>query len=217
MNSIDIFYVTQKLEILDVHPDTGKIHIYHSRIEDITAHSLLIAPPYSHGFYLPPRRRPLQARVPAKDCAYGFTTQLLRQQQDGILLWEVALPTAYTRLQRREFVRFPIHLPVSLHLPEQEPLSTFTKNISAGGLRVLLEAPLPTPATLSLDLTLDADTTLSLQGELLRIIVPETEEAKYEAIIQFQKIPDAIRTRIIQFIFKKQIERRQRDAELFEE
>ena len=218
MSVNDIFKITQKMEFFVRDPETQKERIYYSRIEDIHDNALSVTAPYAKGFYLPRKyKKQFAARVIADDCTYVFKTMLLQYKEDPIPLWVISSPVEITRVQRRNFVRLDIHLNVTLELADPElngpTLTTITKNLSAGGMGVLLETPLDIGTKVKISLSLENNNLIETEGEVVRIIPPETEQERYINSIKFTK--EDAREIFAKYIFRKQIELHQKEKQLF--
>jgi c-di-GMP-binding flagellar brake protein YcgR len=214
------FHVTQKIDIIVEDPDTRQRQIFSSRIEDIGPSSMTIAAPYRRGFYLPPwPGRKLSVRVAADSCAFLFNTILLRTVEDPIPLWIISPPADLKKIQMRAHVRLHDVLDVKLELLEDTGdnriIATLTKDISAGGLRVALSKPLAAGTKVKITLPLPGIGTLETMGEVLRDIPPEEPGDRHAAAIEFKDIRERDRGEIVKYIFKKQVERRKKEQELF--
>jgi c-di-GMP-binding flagellar brake protein YcgR len=215
-----IFHVTQKINIIVEEPDT-KRQVYTSRIEDISADTVTIAAPYRKGHFLPPwTGRKFSVRIPADGCAYLFDSTLLRTVSDPIALWVIAPPVNLKKIQVRAYVRLADVLDVTLELTGEEEsdssvITTLTKDISAGGIRVVLNKPLPAGTKLRVTLPLPGVGTLVTMGEVIRNIPPELPGDRHSAAIEFRDIRERDRGEIVKYIFKKQVERRKKEHDLF--
>ena len=111
----DILRVTQKLDIIEEDPETLKKEIYFSRIEDVGEDFVLVTPPFRKGFYLPPRvGRMIAGRVVSNKIPYLFKANLLRYRSEQIPLWEISMPSSFSKSQLRENVRLEVSLSVTL-------------------------------------------------------------------------------------------------------
>ncbi len=214
------FHVTQKIDIIVEDPDTRQRQIYSSRVEDIGPGSMTIAAPYRRGFFLPPwPGRKLSVRVAADNCAFLFNTILLRTVEDPIPLWIISPPADLKKIQMRAHVRLHDVLDVKLELLEDTGdntiLTTLTKDISAGGIRVALSKPLTAGTKVKITLPLPGVCTLETMGEVIRDIPPEEPGDRHAAAIEFKDIKERERGEIVKYIFKKQVERRKKEQELF--
>lgn len=219
--SQDILRVTQKLDIIEEDPDTLKKEIYFSRIEDIGTNSVLITPPFRKGFYLPPRiGRMIAGRVVSNKIPYLFKANLLRYRSEQIPLWEISMPSSYSKSQLRENVRLDISLNVTLEtLPggeEKNLIRTLTRDLSAGGVQIVLSKPLPVGTTVNVKVAVCPDFVLETQGTIIRLAPPMPPLDKYFVGIQFGELEPATKQKIIRFIFTKQAELRMKEKEWFD-
>jgi len=220
VNLSETFSLMHKINIIIDEEETGKRRVYGSRIEDLGEKSLTIAAPYSQGYFLQPRTGvEYKASISASDCSYVFKTILLKYIQQPIPLWEISLPTVLQRQQVRSFVRLDVILDIRLEVitAGNPVIITRTKDISAGGLRILLDKPISVGTKLNFFLTLSENDYVEAAGEVVRVILPEEEHDRYEVAIRYSDIKERIRSRIVKYIFKKQIERRRKENDYFEE
>jgi c-di-GMP-binding flagellar brake protein YcgR len=216
----EILRVTQKLDIIEEDPETLKKDIYFSRVEDVGAESVLITTPFRRGFYLPPRiGRLIAVRVVADKIPYMFKANLLRYRAEQIPLWEISKPVSFYKIQLRENVRLDISLGVSLEVlaanEETKAIRTLTRDISAGGVQVVLANPLPVGTVVKVTVMLGADFVLETQGTVIRLMPPMPPVDKYFAGIQFVELDPPTKQKIIRFIFAKQAELRMKEKEWF--
>jgi c-di-GMP-binding flagellar brake protein YcgR len=216
----NILHLMQKIEVFDDYPEIGHRRIYRSRIEDIGDNYVTIAAPFAGGYFLPPRHnRTFTGCVAGNGCSYHFKMSLLSYTNDPVPLWRVTFPAEIKRVQMRSFVRLDItmHISVELAGPDGQPrvIDTLTKDISAGGLRLVMVKPPTVGEKVKLTLPLDDDVVVAADGKVIRVVPPGEDFHKYEVIIEFVKIAEKIRGQIVKFIFKKQIERRKKETEMF--
>jgi c-di-GMP-binding flagellar brake protein YcgR len=218
----ELLRVTQKLEVIETDPETAEQDIYFSRIEDVGKETIMITPPFRKGFYLPPRPgRRVAARVVAEKVPYFFETTLVRYVPDQLPLWELVKPTSFRKMQLRENVRLEISLKATLapldELDETKFIKTVTKDLSAGGTMVVLSKALPIGEKFIVSIVISQEWTLRAEGEVIRLLPPQPPQEKYFAGIKFKEkdIDDKLQKRLIQFIFFKQAEKRQKEKEWF--
>ena len=218
----ELLRVTQKLDVIETDPETGAQDIYFSRIEDVGKETIMITPPFRKGFYLPPRPgRRVAARVVAEKVPYFFETTLVRYVPDQLPMWELVKPTSFRKMQLRENVRLDISLKATLapldELDETKFIKTVTKDLSAGGTMVVLGKAIPIGAKFIVSIVISQDWTLTAEGEVVRLLPPQPPQEKYFAGIKFKEkdIDDKLQKRLIQFIFFKQAEKRQKEKEWF--
>lgn len=224
MDISKLFYPRQRAEFIEYDYERQKQYIYQSRIEDIRDGVLYFAEPYYRGFYLPRKYdRQFFIQVPGDDCSYSFTTRLLRCVNEPIPLWVMAMPKEASRKQRRDFVRLDVRLPVQVEVREGEEIKTSfsgtSKDISGSGMGLLLKEAdqLERNANILVTFPLGEGAVITAAGRVLRIILPEAEQEKPVAAIQFTKIEERQKDLIVKYVFRKQIERRQQDVRLFRE
>jgi c-di-GMP-binding flagellar brake protein YcgR len=192
-------------------------------MEDIKDNWLYIAEPYFRGFFLPRRyNREYILRVPSQHCAYTFSTRLLRYVNDPIVLWVMEMPSDVIRQQRRQYVRLDVALDVELELLEAgeesgQTLSLITKDISGSGAGVVIKErdPVRAGGKVRVLLRLEDGQRICAEGEVLRIVQPDTEEERPVAAIRFTGLEAKEKRRLERYIFHKQIERRKKESELF--
>ncbi len=218
----ELLRVTQKLDVIETDPETAEPDIYFSRIEDVGKETIMITPPFRKGFYLPPRPgRRVAARVVAEKVPYFFETTLVRYVPDQLPMWELVKPTNFRKMQLRENVRLDISLKATLapldELDETISIKTVTKDLSAGGAMVVLAKAIPIGAKFIVSIVISPDWTLTAEGEVVRLLPPQPPLEKYFAGIKFKEkdIDDKLQKRLIQFIFFKQAEKRQKEKEWF--
>lgn len=211
------FRLAKKVEVVVEDPNTGHRHVYTSRVEDIGQNTLTIAAPYRRGAFLPPwPGRQLNCRIAADNCAYAFTATLLRSVLDPIPLWIISAPADLKKIQLRAYVRLDIVLDVKLELVAEEDgpaLATLTRDISAGGLRIVVPKPLLVGTKVKVSLPLPAGTTVEAVGEVIRAIPSDNPNEKHNAAIEFTDIKEKARGEIVKFIFRKEVERRKKELE----
>lgn len=218
----ELLRVTQKLDVIETDPETAEQDVYFSRIEDVGKETIMITPPFRKGFYLPPRPgRRVAARVVAEKVPYFFETTLVRYVPDQLPMWELVKPTSFSKMQLRDNVRLDTGLKVTM-VPLDEPdetkiIKTVTKDFSAGGAMVVLAKALPIGSKYKVSIVMAPDWVLTLESEVIRLIPPQPPLEKYFAGIKFKEndIDDKLQKRIMQFIFSKQAEKRQKEKEWF--
>jgi c-di-GMP-binding flagellar brake protein YcgR len=221
---VDIFSLTQKVDVFVDDPETGQRRIYFSRIEDLSDDSLTIGAPYRRGFYLPPwPGREISARVTTNNSAYLFKAKLSRYVTEPIPLWVINRPSEISKLQMRSHVRLDIVLDIKLEilddtlLEENRVLNTLTRDLSAGGLRAVFNRPGHPDTKVKITLPLPNGVVIEATGQIIRITPPDIPGDRQTAAIEFTDISERMRGQIVKFIFRKEVERRQKEKELFED
>ena len=219
---MDLFNLTQKVDVIVEDPETRQRRVFFSRIEDKGADFLTIAAPYRRGSFLPPEPgREVFARVTADSCAYQFKATLVRCEEDPIPMWVLTPPTDLQKIQMRAYVRLNIVLDANLEILENlsdgQILATLTRDISAGGIRVVMNRPLNQGTKVKVVMPLPGTCTVEATGEVVREIPPELESDRPSAAIEFVEVKEKTRGEIVKFIFKKQVERRKKELQLFDQ
>lgn len=96
----------------------------------------------------------------------------------------------------------------------EQSIVAVSKNISAGGVQVILAKPLPVKTKLNMTFSFWPEEQFQVEGEIVRIIPPEQEGDKCSAGIRFSKIDEKTRQQIIKFIFQEQVEQRKKRRSL---
>lgn len=218
--SNNIFGILEKIDIIDDSLETGESTIYSSFIESIGKESLSIFPPVREDITM--QAQPgdvLRIRSTTEKCSYFFEAILLGHRWKEVALWEISLPLHIQRVQLRQHVRVKVILEVELEFIsetlEHAVIQTFTKDVSAGGLQVVMPIPPPTDSKVMVLLFLENETTLTAKGEFTRIEYPKTECQKHFASIKFCDLDEKMTNKIVKYIFDKQIEQRQKNRTLF--
>lgn len=223
IGGVDIFSLTQKVDVIVDDPENDQRRIYFSRVEDISDDTITIAAPFRRGFYLPPwPGRMISARVTANNSAYLFKARLLHHVTEPIPLWVLSRPSEISKLQMRSFVRLDIVLDIKLEIlddnldEESRIVNTLTRDISAGGLRAVFTRPIAPETKVKITLPLPDEAVIEGTGQITRVITPETSGDRQTIAIEFTEISEKMRGYIVKFIFRKQVERRKKEKELFD-
>ncbi|WP_017472213.1 flagellar brake protein [Amphibacillus jilinensis] len=158
--------------------------------------------------------------VDENDVIYKFTTEVKERKKDNIPMLILAFDQSkMEKVQRREYVRVPVNLDVSILNPNtpSKPLVTVTKDISGGGIAVVLPIDYDYNPGTSLELTL-----VLFSGERqIDYIVTEAETIRVEShndkqllSMKFVNINENDRQRIIQFCFDRQLKQRRKQLNI---
>ena len=125
------------------------------------------------------------------------------------------------RSQQCKYVRAKTILEVVLEYMDVrmqwQVMRTYTKDLSAGGLQVIMPSVPPEGSNVLVHLFLTEEEVLDLKGEFVRIEYPKTEEQKHFASIKFCEMERKMTERIVKFIFDKEVEQRKRCSRKNEE
>lgn len=188
---------------------------YHSRIEDITSSSITVAMPMSKGYPVSLNHGgQFYAKVFTDGAAYKFKSTLLERRLHPIPVWVVSQPTDITKIQQRAFVRVDATVPVKVMARDDSEdsllLSLTTKDISGGGLRLISKQTINLGVYLTLRIELPEFGTIETPAEVVRVDKPDNERDLYWIGVRYIKLPENLRNKIIKFVFKKQLEYRQK-------
>jgi len=142
---------------------------------------------------------------------------LERKNIQGIPMLKMKALSSLNRIQRRQFYRYECMLPVEYRevkekksghqtdVKETPMLKTLTKDISGGGLCIVLEEKVEKGTILDMIVELEENEKVSFKGKVIRIDrTLNSDKYKYEAGIVFQTIDEKEREKIIKFIFSEQ-------------
>ena len=223
-----VLRVAQKIDVIEENPETLEKRIYYSRVEDVRNESLLILPPFQKEYVMPPRiGRIITIKVVSDRIPYLFDATLLKFIAEHLPLWEISKPARVRKIQMRENVRISLILNVKLELemkmemkmemidPERKVkvINTLTKDLSAGGIQVVLPEKLPIGSKLKIRMSLSPAFTLETTGEIVRLVPPVLESDKLTAGIKFLDLDHRIQNQVIKYIFTKEAENRQKKKE----
>jgi len=144
---------------------------------------------------------------------FQFTSIYKAKKLLPIPIWIVTLPTDIKKVQLRSFVRLDMNVPVSLVIADGNEEAThqfITRDLSGGGLCLISKIPIPpnTPVMLTIDLTNHGK--INVSGNTVRLDRQQSETALYLISIQFVDIIEHDRSKIMKFIFQKQLERKRK-------
>jgi len=147
---------------------------------------------------------------------YYFKSTFIDKKMSHLPIWIVTMPVDIKKNQQRSFVRFDVTLPVVveylLHNNQDEvvSLNLKTKDLSGGGLQVICNQQIKLSTKIKLTFEFPEYGTLQVDGEVVRILQPQSERQLFWISIKFLNIPENIRDKISRFIFRKQLEQRQK-------
>jgi len=155
-------------------------------------------------------------KVFSESGVYSFKSTFVDKKMSHLPIWIITMPIDIKKNQQRSFVRFDIALPVvieySLHDDQDEivSLKLKTKDLSGGGLQVISNQQIDMGSKIKLALDFSDYGVFKVDGEVVRIIQPQSDRQLFWISIKFLNIPENIRDKISRFIFRKQLEQRQK-------
>lgn len=202
--------------ILETAAEEGDKEVFRSKVLDITDRSFFIGPPLKEASN---RTEPIilegtsfQVQFVAKNQkVYQFNTTVLKKSLKNIPTFEMERPKKedFVPIQRRSFIRIETQLKVkvfSLH-NEFAPFDTYTTNISAGGLNLVL----PKQVTLENEQIVRCSFILPLQDDDIYLqltckVVRLTDKMPHRyASVKFEQISEKERQSIVRYCFERQL------------
>lgn len=210
-----VLNVNQRLEIMLATVPGQK---FTSRIEEVDQDHLVIAMPMTKGqpiilssgskFFI---------RLIVNQSVYQLTCAFLDKRLQPIPVWVISRPLEIKKIQQRAFVRLDTSMPVQWQLitdadvEEEAPLiSSTTRDLSGGGVRIITRKPVPLGSLLNVILDLPGIGPLEILSEVVRVDQPQADLPVFWVGTKFVDIAENIRSKIIKYIFKKQLEERQK-------
>ena len=190
---------------------------YPSRIEEVGPNYMVVAMPMRKGIpiLLEPRQE-FTGKIFDASGVYSFKSVFLGKKLRPIPIWIISTPFDLQKIQQRSFVRLDVAVPVILEYPSPEDdsqmvtLNLTTKDISGGGLQAISQMPLKHGLAVELKVSLPEFGSLEFKGEVIRVHKPQADRPLFWIAIKFVDIQENSRDKLIRFIFKKQLEQRQK-------
>lgn len=210
-----ILKVNQRLEImLSSNINTPR---FASRVEEIVADEMIIAMPMQKGrpIFLEIGRG-FYGKIITESGVYFFKSRFLNKRMYPLPVWIASLPYEVEKMQQRAFVRFDVSQPLQIeYFPDDEEdnpitLKVMTRDLSGGGLQAICEQPLKLSTKVKMIITLPEDGDLEVAGEVIRVQKPQEDRELFWVSIKFVGVRTMVRDKISRFIFKKQLEHRQK-------
>lgn len=152
-------------------------------------------------------------RILAHGAIWQFTSTFIDKTILPVPIWISGPPYDLKKVQLRSFVRLPVTLPLTLSIPSDEtdeaPVGTTTRDLSGGGLQLILKKRLPVGTILRLTLQIPGFSPVAATATVVRVEQPPDTNIFWIAV-KFSQITEKDREKIIKFIFKKQCELRQK-------
>lgn len=154
--------------------------------------------------FLPDGLRQFSAVVRGRDSLHG-----------GVL--RIEWPDESVRIQRREYVRVQMALPVDVtfrleDMDKDETVKALTTDLSAGGVRLNLPRNIPAGTTVDLHIVPTDHPPYQIRGRIVHAGQHENGPDKYPhwAAVEFLNVSTALRNDLTQFVFAVQREQMRR-------
>jgi c-di-GMP-binding flagellar brake protein YcgR len=198
--------INQKIE-LRKDPDPA---FFKSSIQELSEDTLAVTVPVKAGqrLMLYPGDR-VRVQFVINDASYYFdTTMLSRKQSNQVPLFVLARPNVLSRIQRRDFVRFPVAVSVVFRLLQQEGDAQVsyrgkTVDLSAGGVQIASSFCPAAGDKVQLKLQLEDERLpeLNERGDIVWAYYDEwLKTARFG--VRFTDISEAERERVVAYIFR---------------
>ncbi|MDF2635333.1 MAG: type pilus assembly PilZ [Pelosinus sp.] len=187
-----------------------------SRVEEIFSDEIMIAMPMHKG-------RPIflesgykfYGKIINNSGVYFFKSKFLSKRMTPLPVWIIAMPYDLEKMQQREFVRFDVSQPLQIEYflgDDESPVSlkVMTRDLSGGGLQAICSSPIKMGTKVKMSISLAEDDDLEVDGEVIRVQKPQEDRQLFWISIKFLDVRNVIRDKISRFIFKKQLEQRQK-------
>jgi len=205
---------------------------YHSRIEEIKDDVLEIAIPSKQGRLLPlPAGTWFIGRIMQGGSMFIFKSVIQHVSlQQNVPMWAIRRPQNVEKIQRREFVRIDVRLPVfvKIHVEnenflviegkkyfakelENKEWEASTKDISGSGAKIITKFNIPEETVVSLNFQLPDIGTFITQAKIRRSELVNPDLGIYWIGVRFIGLTERDRDKIVRFIFRKQAELRKRN------
>lgn len=194
---------------------------YFSRIEDIQDNNLIIAMPLSKGeiVSLHPGDE-INVIAFAGSSLYQFLSRVQERRMGNIPLLLISKPTDddIKKVQRRSFFRIQAAVPVQFRclkdlgsISYDEFMEATTKDISGGGILLLLKKEIPKDTILEMKIRLNEKTIVPAVGRVVFVKEGKDKDKRREVAVEFMVIEDRDREKIVKFVFQTQLEQRKKE------
>ncbi|OEH84773.1 hypothetical protein BHU72_08035 [Desulfuribacillus stibiiarsenatis] len=204
--------------------DTEHKKVYKARIADIKSDSLFLEMPMNEEtkrIEAPMQGTKLRVWYQTKDGAKAnFDTEVTGRYRDNIAMLIVAKPdpSSIQKNQRRDFIRMPAHVEVSLEIIKKdltkERVLCKSEDLSGGGFSVKFNRDIKITEGQKIKFWMVLPKKNKVihhshgEGEVVRVIYPVVDNPKALAwaSFKFSKILESERSKVIQYTFERQIE-----------
>ena len=186
---------------------------YRSRIEEIGVRIITVGVPVAKAGFIPLREGTiLDVAFYDEISAYSFTSMIIDRIVTPVPAIIVEYPTNIRRIQRRQYVRVPVVIPLEYRIAAKEGLSKPYKghviDLSGGGILFKVKDNIEEKSIVFIKVNLGGTET-ELPASIIRC-VKEEEQNFYNVSAEFQDITENTRDRIIRYVFEVQREMRKK-------
>lgn len=215
----EIFYINQRIDVARL----GSDDFYSTRLEDMNNENFTVASPLQRGMLSVYEGEELQGIVLTKDKQlYAFRMKILKKVRERLSYWITSIPYFIKKIQRRNFFRLGIVFPIDVYLYDSkkdefkdEPERTFTTDLSAGGLALILKnGKVKVGDKVKTSFKLDLiEVEMRLEATVVRVdkkINEEDNSIMYAVGLKFRDITEIIEDKIVRYVNAVLIDRRKR-------
>lgn len=135
---------------------------------------------------------------------FHFPAEVISRMNHDVLIYEILPLGEMIRIQRRDFYRFDTTLKIEVQEnQESEVIPGVTKDISGGGVKFYAPKAFSPETLLEMKLYFDDGDFVFVKGNVVRCDY-EKERKEYVVRVSFCDVREAVRGRIISYIFDKQ-------------
>ena len=140
--------------------------------------------------------------VPINNCLIRFESKINSVETNFVTF---SLPNKFRRVQRREYTRVNVNIPVKLReLNASTGVDSIMQDLSGGGMRLISDKGFGINSLLEADFKILARKDIKTMLKILRI--NKFNDKEYTLAGEFKEISNVDKTAIIQLCFKRQLE-----------
>lgn len=137
---------------------------------------------------------------------YSFKGNIVKKTREASLVEHVVQKTSEVKeIQRREAFRLPITKSAIIYIDNEE-LEILSKNISATGIRFVVNKKLYINSIVKVKLSFDDEFSITTEGKVIESKLQKDSQYKYDTRIMFIGLETSEKDKLINYIFSKQIE-----------
>ena len=214
MNLLDDLKIGEKLEIEPIRSkrNIGTNHIITSQLVDKKDQNLYISSPIKKGVSYPLFQGQQINIIFYRDekGIYSFLGEVVQKLNIKFPIYMIKPLSFREKIQRRFYYRLQVLTKVAIRrLKEDSWLEGLTKDLSGGGLKLIVNQAFKIGEKVECIIILDKNEEVNVAGEIVRS-VRDIVTNEYEIGIRYVDISEKTRNDIIAFIFKKQRKLRQK-------
>lgn len=190
-----------------------KDNVYASRVEDVTDRYIIVAMPMDKGYpIIPLSGEMINVIIFSDQSSFRFFSNFIEKQASPLPVWKLTWPDKVEKYQQRAFVRVDDMIQLTAVIEDSEgnlsePLKGCTRNVSGGGLNIILNHRVRVDDILHVETEdLPIVGKLHVDCKVKRVDIPVSTKGIYWVGVQFTNISDRDQTQLIRYIFYKQRE-----------